>query len=170
MKKNRTKILSLLLVALFIFFAVASGSDESTEAPKDQGTETVAPTQAVDDGSIGDYAVEIVACRLSKDYEGKDVAIITYNFTNVSADEPTSFMFAFDDKVYQNGIECEYAIITDDDSYDESNQLKEIKAGATLEVEVAYVLNDTTSDVEVEIAELISFDDTVITKTFVIAE
>lgn len=170
MKKNRTKLLSLLLVMLFIFFAVASGSDDSTEESKDQGTETVATTAPADDGAIGDYAVEIVACRLSKDYEGKDVAIITYSFTNVSAEEPASFMFAFDDAVYQNGIECETAIMLGDDSYDESNQLKEIKAGATLEVECAYVLNDTTTDVEVEVSELISFDNTVITKTFVIAE
>ena len=41
--------------------------------------------------------------------------------------------------------------------------------GATIEVEVAYELNDTTTDIEVEVSELISFNDSMITKTFSIA-
>ena len=50
------------------------------------------------------------------------------------------------------------------------NETKEIKKGATLDVEVAYVLNDTTTDLEVEVKELISFNDSVVKKTFSIAE
>ena len=163
MKKNKTKILSLLLAALFIFFAVASGSDGET---KEQAKGKAEPTEAKNDSSIGDYEVEILSCRLSKDYEGKDVVIITYNFTNVSGDEAASFMWAFTDKVYQGGIECEHAYVLDDDTYDSANRDKEIKAGASLEVECAYVLNDTTTDIEVEVTELISLDETKITKIF----
>ena len=47
--------------------------------------------------------------------------------------------------------------------------LKEIKKGASLEVEVAYTLNDSTSEIEVEVKELFSFQNTLITKTFSIA-
>ncbi len=165
MKKNRTKILSLLLAALFIFFAVASGSEETKEQEKGKAD----PTEAKDDSSIGDYKVEILRCRLSKDYDGKDVVIITYNFTNISDEEPASFMWTFEDKVYQNGIECEHAYILDDDSYNSENKDKEIKAGASLEVECAYILNDTTSDIEVEVSELISLNSTTVKKTFEIS-
>ena len=48
--------------------------------------------------------------------------------------------------------------------------MKEIKKGATLDVEVAYELNDATTDVEIEVKELFSFSEKVITKTFKIAE
>ena len=41
--------------------------------------------------------------------------------------------------------------------------------GASLDVEVAYELNDTTSDVEVEVKEWLSFNEKVLTKTFSIA-
>ena len=47
--------------------------------------------------------------------------------------------------------------------------MKDIKKGASLEVEVAYELNDSTTDVEVEVSELFSFSDKVIKKTFTIA-
>lgn len=165
---KKTKILSMLLAVLFILFAVASGSDDSGEV-KEQDKGTVEKTEEANEQAIGDYEVEILTCRLTKDYEGKDAVIITYRFTNVLGDEPASFMWSFSDKVYQGGVECETAYIYDDDSYDSANKDKEIKAGASLEVECAYVLNDTTSDVEVEVTELISLDETKITKTFEIA-
>ena len=47
----------------------------------------------------------------------------------------------------------------DSANYSADNQNKEIKKGASLEVEVAYVLNDTTRDLEVEISELFSYSD-----------
>lgn len=61
-------------------------------------------------------------------------------------------------------------LLADDANYSSDNQTKEIKKGASLDVEVAYELNDTTSDVEVEVKELFSFSDRTITKTFSIAE
>ena len=44
--------------------------------------------------------------------------------------------------------------------------MKEIKAGATLEVEVAYVLNDSETDIEVEVEEYFSRDEKTVKKTF----
>ena len=68
---------------------------------------------------------------------------------------------------YQNGVGLNSAFVLDDSAnYSSDNQTKEIKKGASIEVEVAYELNDTTSDIEVEVEELFSFDDTVIKKTF----
>ena len=49
------------------------------------------------------------------------------------------------------------------------NQRKEIKTGASLDVEVAYTLNDDKSDVEVEVKKLFSLDESSVSKTFSIA-
>ena len=58
----------------------------------------------------------------------------------------------------QNDTELESAIIyTDYDAYEmiDDNQFEEVDPGATLEVQVAYVLEDTTSEVEVTFEEMI---------------
>ncbi len=47
---------------------------------------------------------------------------------------------------------------------------KKSKKGASLEIEVAYELNDITTDIVVEVSELISFSDDVVTRTFSISK
>ena len=161
MKKIST-LLAILLIAVFALFALGSGEDETV----DQGTDSAEKTSQ-SDTALGDYSVEIRSCRHAKDYEGKDVVIIKYLYTNNSSDTPTSFWIAFDDAVYQNGVGLNEAYVLDDSAnYSSDNQDKEIKKGASIEVEVAYELNDTTSDIEVEVKELFSFDEKTIKKTF----
>lgn len=165
MKKLRV-LLAVLLIAVFGLFALGSGDSGST---KDQGNGSAAK-QEQDDGAIGKYSVQIDSCRLAEDYEGKPVVIVKYIFTNVSDENATAFYIAFNDTAYQNGVGLNEAYVLDDSAnYTADNQTKEIKKGASLEVEVAYALNDTTTDVEVELEELFSFNDTKITKTFSIA-
>lgn len=168
MKKNRiiSLILAVLVVCSFCVFAVGSGESETT----DQGKAGTIETSESSKANLGDYGIEIKSCRLAEDYEGKPVAIITYGFTN-NADESASFTFAFDDQVYQNGVGLNKSYVLDDSAnYDDANQSKEIKKGAVLDVDVAYELNDTTTDLEVEVKEWISFNDSVVKKTFTITE
>lgn len=161
MKKRLSMILAILMVAVFAFFAVASSSEGEETKQEDakaeaQGTES----------NVGEYLVDIKSARLSEDYEGKPVVVITYGFTN-NSDEAASFYLAFEDKVYQNGVGLEKAyILDDDDPYDDGNQMKDIKTGASLDVEVAYLLNDAETDVEVEVKELFSLNDDMVTRTF----
>lgn len=159
------KILAItLLCALFVLFALGSGDDTSTTV--DQGTDS-AQAAADENTSLGAYSVEISDCRIAKDYTGAPVVIVTYKYTNNTNDEPTSFYIAFDDAAFQNGVGLNKAYVLDDDAdYDEANQSKEIKKGSTIDVEVAYTLNDTETPVEIEVKELFSFDDKTITKTF----
>jgi len=172
MKKVKMLLTMLLLLAFFVC-AVASGETTTN----DQGVESVSQDVEVVEqeeeatDAIGDYSLVIDSCRLASDYEGKDVIIVKYIFTNVSADEAAAFAWTFDAAAYQDGVGLNESYFVDDSAdYNMDDQSKEIKAGATLEVEVAYELNDTTTDVEVEVTELFSFDDTMITKTFQIAE
>lgn len=171
MKKTKKTKIALLaaLVLIFAIFAVGSG-DSGNDSKGDQGKDSVSTTED-DNTSIGDYSVEITSCRLAKSYDGKDVVIVKYKYTNVADDNATAFYIAFDDTAYQNGVGLNEAyLLADDANYSSDNQTKEIKKGASLDVEVAYELNDTTSDVEVEVKELFSFSDRTITKTFSIAE
>lgn len=167
---KKTKILLAMLLTL-VFALCAMGSGDSSDGSSDQGTGTAQTQDANANTEIGAYSVEISDCRLAKDFEGKDVVIIKYKFTNISNDTPTSFWVAFDDGAYQNGVGLNNAYVLEESAnYSEDNQTKEIKKGASIDVEVAYELNDTTTDVEVEVTELFSFDDKTITKTFKITE
>lgn len=158
MKKKRL-ILAILVIALFAVFALGS-SDSGTD---DQGSQNANSNQ----GNLGDYNVDINGCRVAQDYEGKPVIIIQYTFKNVADDEAASFAWSISDKVYQNGVELEQAYSLDDSAnYSSENQSTNIKMGASIEVEVAYELRDTTADVEVELEELISFSDKSVKKTF----
>lgn len=119
-------------------------------------------------GNLSEYRVEIAGCRLATDYSGEPIVIVKYVFSNY-AEDPVAFYIAFSATVYQDGIglnECYFA--DDSANYSSDNQTKEVKKGATIEVEVAYELNDTTTPIEVEVEEFLSFKDEKITKTFTI--
>lgn len=183
MKKALAILLTVVLLLSFGFFALGSGSEDtdtpaqndtvpkvetpSVEDPIEEPTE--APTE--DNTTLGDYKVEIKGFRLASDYEGKPVVIITYGFSNVSDDDSAAFLYSIDSAVYQNGVGLNEALFLNDNAnYSLDNQTKELKMGASLDIEVAYELNDTTSDIEVEVKESFSFNDKILTKTFSITE
>lgn len=152
--------LSVLLVIVFMLFAIGSGEETNI----DQGS---GQAEKAEEGNIGDYSVKIDSCRLAKDYQGKKVVIVKYIYKNVANDNATAFYVAFDEHVYQGGIGLnESYFLADSAKYNADNQTKEVKKGASLEVEVAYELNDNSTDIVVEVQELFSFDDTTIKKTF----
>lgn len=166
MKKLLSFFLALAVLCCFALFALGSSSEEGTS---DQGSGSAEQSKD-DNSSLGDYSVEIKNCRLAKDYEGKDVAIVTYKFTNASNDDATAFYIAFEDAVYQNGVGLNKAYVLDDSAnYNPDNQTKEIKKGASIDVEVAYELNDSSTDIEVEVKELFSFSDKTLKKSFSLA-
>lgn len=163
MKKFLSVLLSIAILSTFAFFAIASG-DSGSDADTTQAAGAASADSNSD--SLGEYKVEIKNARLTKDYENKPTVVVTYSFTN-NSDTATAFMWTFEDNVYQNGVGLEHAyILADGDPYDEANQSKEIKKGVTLDVDVAYVLNDSETDIVVEVAELISFSDAVVSRTF----
>ena len=166
--KKRICLTCLVLIIVLLSFAAC---DFYTTMPSSETAEESQTTQKAEkpvdnDDTLGDYTLEILSCRLAKDYENKDIVIVKYAFTN-NGDSAASFSFAFDDAVFQNGVglnECYFA--ADSADYSSDNQSKEIQKGARLEVEVAYELNDAETKIDVEVKELISFSDKKITKTF----
>lgn len=108
----------------------------------------------------GKYAVSIGDSHLTKDYDGKSTLVVNYTFKN-NSEEANSFAVAVSAKAFQDGVELEMAVVTDDKKYDSGSSLKEIKPGASVKVQSAYVL-DGKSDVTIEVTESFSLDDAVI--------
>lgn len=159
------KIVCLLMVSLLLLsFAacadVSSGTPQESSSP-DPVVST--PDGVMDEeGDLGDYHIKIVSASVSEDYEGNSALVVTYEWTN-NSDEEQMFSTAFSAKAYQNGVECTSAFLVD--GVDAEKSLTNIKPGATLEVQEAYELTDT-SNVEVEVTEWISFSDDKVVKTF----
>ncbi len=101
--------------------------------------------------SSAETSVKIVDMFLSENYSGEDVLIVKYEYTN-GEKKVTAFSQEFRDAVYQNGVECSSWTISED--ADGEPSILYIKPGATIIVEEAYILNDTTSDVEIEVKTL----------------
>ena len=115
-------------------------SAESSEESSEEETEAAEFTFAINSTSLG------------KDYEDKDVLIIKYDFTN-NSDEATSFTFACQDTVFQDGIECDSTVIGCDD-IDSQAQLNDIQPGKTYTVTVGYHISDMSKPVDVVVTDL----------------
>lgn len=164
MKKLISLLLAVLLLVTFGVFALGSGQSDDDAS---QGSGEATGTTSEADTDIGDYSVVIDSCRLAKDYEDKPVVIVKYIFTNNNDEDNAAFYLAFEDTVYQDGVGLNEAYtLKESANYSADNQTKEIKKGASIDVEVAYKLNDTTTDIEIELKELFSLNDKKITKTF----
>lgn len=133
----------------------ASNADQS--APEQAG---VAASGAV---KVGEYTIEIKDAFKTTDYEGNPAIVVTYNWTN-NSDETTSAMVTFLEKAFQDGIQLETAFLYDVDGYDPDPYMADIRPGASLDVQQAFVLR-SASPVEVEVNELFGFSEPV-TKTF----
>lgn len=159
---------AVIVLATQSMFSAAldeAANDMSTTTP--QTTEEQSATPATDAGaeSSSAYAVTIDDCAVTSDYEGKSAIVVTYTFTNNSEDAQ-SFLSAISAKCFQNGVQLDIAMVSDIDS---QSTLSEIKPGASVTVQEAYVLDDQ-SEVTVECSELISFNDDILAeRTFSVA-
>lgn len=151
-------------VALSMGVLAGCGSDKpaadtGSAAPVQQAT------QQEEKPAESDYAVSIDGCTVTTDYQGAPAVIIDYTFTN-NSDKAKSFAVACSPKAFQNGVQLETAIVTDDLG---NGYSAEVKPGATTQARLAYALTDQ-SDVTVEVTELISLDDAVLAEaTFAVA-
>lgn len=115
-------------------------------------------------GNLGDYTVEIVSAHISTDYKKRQCIIIEYKFTN-NSDEATNFSSEMTYKAFQDGIELDNTYGYDN-SYDNDAYQRDIKPGKTLTVYTAFLLNDKTNSVEIEVKEFLSRSGEKVAKTF----
>ena len=134
--------------------------EPSEEGPTGEGAVEEAPEEETpaNAADLGDSYVEIKSARLTTDYEGNQVIIITYDWTNTS-DDTTSAMVSVSSSVFQDGISLETAYMIEDESYDDrSAYMAEVRPDTTIEIQEAFVLR-SESIVEVEIGEWFTLDD-----------
>jgi hypothetical protein len=142
-----------------------SATEKNTPVPSEPEETAPATPESEGEGAIGDYYVKILGVARTTDYDGNPAVVVTFNWTN-NSDKAASFMWSTNTQVFQGGIECETAFIFDSDVYSAENSMLDIKPGASLDVQSAFVLRDAETPISVEVSELISWDDTVITKDF----
>lgn len=163
-KKKKTIIIISVIAAILIIIGVigsAGSSDENKPDTASTNSSVKADTTEASNNEIGDYKCVVKSAKLTKNWEGKDTVLLTYEFTNNSSN-PASFDVALIDRVYQDGIGLETTFLSNDDTDYLDVQ---IKPGVSKDVRKAYILRNTTTDLEVEIEELISFSDDKIVTT-----
>lgn len=177
----KRRIIALLSIALLLLSLAACSSgqatDEQNAQPKETTAKTVtvpmatepAPVELEPAGTLGDFDVQINGIEMVKDYMGNPAAIIRFSFTN-NSEKNASAMGDLQYKAFQNGVQMETAVISDDSVYNSSDLMKEIQPGVTLEVGAAYKLDSETAPIAFEVYELLSFNDEKLGKTFEISE
>lgn len=170
----KKRILAAVFACFMALALTACGESESqgssptqSNAAASQGaaSDTSKDDTAADAGDLGDFHAAIKDCTFGEDYEGNRMIVIHYDFTNNSADSATA-LWSLSTKAYQDGVELETAIALDDSVYNAGTAQKEIKPGVTLEdCQVAYTLT-SSSPVEFEMAEFVSFSDEKLEKVF----
>lgn len=155
------------IVGVVVFLTVVQAAVDETFGSSDTsvsppaGDQPTLEASAAEDVAASNYAVTIDSATQGVDYEGRPALIVNFTFTNNSKKD-ANFMFATSVKAFQDGVELETAIGVD--GSDLSNSMKDLKPGASLAVQDAFVLTSTT-DVTIEVTELISFKDTMLATT-----
>ncbi len=150
------KKIASVFAALALVVAISGCGENETDTP----TVTPPPQQTVDTSATTTTAelaetnppetepqteeanIKIVSHSMSKDYSGADALIIEFEWTNTE-DKEANFMTTFTASLYQNGIECESAIMAE--GVDSQLLMNDIKPGVTYKVQKAYVLQDNTT-------------------------
>lgn len=171
-KKKKRLIILAVIVGIIVIIAIAGsaggGSDSSSGAQTTAGAASEATNSVAaqekdkTEGEIGDYICTVKSAEKCKNWEGKNSIKITYNFTNNSSDAE-SFDVALKDEAYQDGIGLESSFL--DGGSDELGWDVKVKPGTTKEVSKVYILRDDSTQIELEISELISFSDEKLTYT-----
>ena len=178
-KNMKRKLMMMAAAAMLAVMLAACGGSGDATPQNDAGSTTAdastsangaasAEAGAPEEGDLGDYHVKILDAETGlKDYDGNPVIGVKYEYTN-NGKENMMFDVAVNAQAFQDGVQLELAFM-DEFSDEYENVSKEIKTGATITCELYYELT-SESDVEIEVSELISFDDAKLTKTFSVAQ
>lgn len=146
---NRTFSIEDIFQGTFNELFSESDPDESDEPVEPVDDSTDSQEESKDIYTMEPYMFVAESATKTVDDEGEAVVIITYSFTNKTS-ESVSFFAATYINVFQKGIALS-PVVYYSTAFDLESQWREIKDGATIRVQCAYLLNDNSSDVEVEV-------------------
>ncbi len=149
------KKFAIASLAMLLLTGCGAATKHSDSIPA--STQTATAEKKAD---VQKYAVTVDETKVATDYKGNPAVVISYTFTN-NDEKPASFMIATSEKLFQDGVELERAILSDH-SVDSGAAVKDIKKGASVKVQSAFVL---TSKSEVELTVTPLFGETPIVST-----
>lgn len=103
-------------------------------------------------GSVGVSGVYIKRAQLTRDDKGHSAVVFTYTWTN-NSDQIATCVYSVSEMAFQNGIELDYASISDAAVYSPASSFKRLKPGASIDIQSAFVLWDDVSSVEFEVSK-----------------
>lgn len=160
------KLLCALLVCVLSFslcgctiLDVIGFVDDVVSESEMETLETTSPKSTVtpEKNTINRCVVTIKEARLSAGYDEEPVLIVTYTFANTS-DELKSFGYTVSAQVFQDGIECRTGYPKRGEISDNRGITLDVKPNATVTVEQAYELKNSSSVVTVELRPWASSD------------
>ncbi|MBR6873405.1 MAG: DUF5067 domain-containing protein [Ruminococcus sp.] len=169
-KLNATLLILVVFLAIILAVAVVRAADKKknegstaqtttappqtiqTEVTSSRKEEIVSTPEKTESEAKPEYEIKVNKAYISQDYQKNTVLVVEYEWTN-NSDKATSFTFAFQDNVYQNGIECSSSVFGCDD-IDSEKQLTKIQPGTTFTLNVGYKLNESDADAEIIISDL----------------
>ena len=140
---KRRKLFCLLLAAVMLFSLAACGKGE--DEPEDPNLLTV-----------GDFELLYKGASIMRDCEGNDALVLTLDFTN-NSEETTDYFWSIYETAIQNDTELEMAVVYLNEEtleYVDDSQYQNVDPGATVEVQTAFELDETTGEVEVTFEEM----------------
>lgn len=138
---KHTKLFCTILVVSMLFSLVSCGEGNS---------KTKDPNLL----KIGDYEILYKSAKIREASDGNDLLVLTMDFTNNSK-EPASYLWSIFDWAVQDGTELEYADTGVYSLFEVTNsQIEDVAPGKTFEIYSAFVLTNTTNEVEVFFEEM----------------
>ena len=144
MKRNQNRLWCLFLSAVMLFSLASCG--------KDGGKSSGDPNLI----KLDDYELLYKSACIMENSDGKDALVLTLDFTN-TGEESSSYLWNVLESATQNGTELSITTVYTD--YEtlaaiSDSQWEEVAPGATIEVQTAFELLDTTNKVEVSFGQL----------------
>lgn len=149
---------AVVFIVLSIIYMFAGGGGGNGDSQSGDGAIPPNQNQVVSKDTIttSKMTVKYISHNIIKDNSENDVLRIVLEYTNLQ-EEASSYALAASDKAYQDGIQLESAYIYNDDEVEDS--FTEIKKGASIQVATYYKLRNLDTDVEFEVSEFLSFND-----------
>ncbi|WP_394267243.1 DUF5067 domain-containing protein [Anaerotignum sp.] len=145
--KRGKQLLGMFVAALMVCSFAACGK-EPEETATDDNPKNVK-------FELGDYELLYKDSCIMTDYAGGDALVMKLDYTNNSSSSD-SYLWSISETVVQNESELLYAtIFLSEDSFESvgDSQMYSIEPGETIEIQTAFVLEDTTNPVEVTFEE-----------------
>ncbi len=155
-------IIAAVIIVVFIIpamFGARGSSNSKSNTSTSSSSSSSSSSYIAEEKSPVKSTVTMTNYYLTSNYSGDTILIVEYSYTN-NNDKAQSFMWEFNDKCYQNGVECSDIILGVDD-IDTGKQSADVLPGVTSKFKVGYKV-EKGSEVNVIVTRYLHDDDVVI--------